>query len=625
MTSASADLPSYLDLAAEALGKESERWTGQDTISLLSAASELLAWVKDDRRYIQRFHLSAWRSVISEFQSSQQGIGHSLKQFLSPLLDDLTRNVGDCLKDPESPNKRLIEGDLERLVEKMQSPESLLACWHDFLRACKRPEFSTSKIARLRDDFWATVTASRHNARELNGLLKGVLRDDTQGIHQAKLLLGEDVSTFPLHIRDRVYRKAGLSFGERERTCRQLIENPPREAEHVVWFAFTSAQINTHVIDAGPVQIFNGPSLRDMDPDHEGFPNEFRDADADYRRIIPEGEDFVLIRVNLGVRAVSDAASVARKQALAVLIAGSQHSSGRGGTWEESGNRIHVMDGQIVSQTFSSPSAPPVTSFQLDPLAHGIDRAAKRIAKHLPIESRILADLLDALDLWDKAKDYDATSSLLVNVRLMESLSSHTPDSDWVEFCNRIFKHHWVWNDFTWKLRSITYDATFGNSRHVRHEDFQVIEDVRRKIFRSEGGFIFSNMGAALDCLPELPALYPDRTLIGYQLRSLVRDYSSCDRLRLEQKALISRWDRAIKRLERVRNSLTHGGPVTENSLASVSGFSQKLAGALIGIALDAALDGKSIVDVMDEMAELGDQWSSRARASATPQDFLLP
>ncbi|MFD8898075.1 hypothetical protein [Streptomyces ardesiacus] len=624
MTSVSADLPSYLDLAAEALGKESERWAGEDTIGLHSAASELLGWVKDDRRFVRRFHLSAWRSVISEFQASQQHVGHSLKQVISPLLDELTKNLKSCLQGPEGQNRGLIEVDLERLIAQLQSSESLLACWQDFLRACKRPEFSIPKIARLRDDFWAVVAASRHNARELNGLLKGVLRDDSQNIYRVKLLLGEDTSMFPARLRERVRKPAGLNFGERERLCRQLIGKPPREAEHVVWFTFTSAQINTHVVQAGPVQLFNGPSLRDMSPDAADFPQEFRATDADYKRIFPEGDNFVLVRVNLGVRAVSDAASLARKQALAVLIAGSQHSSGRGGAWEESGSRIHVMDGRIVSQTFARISTPPVTSFQLDPLAHGIDRAARRIADHLPIESRTLAELLDALDLWDKAKRYDEASSLLVHVRLIESIASHTSDGDWVEFCNRVFKHHWVWDDLIWRLRNVMHDATYGTSMHINDEAFQVIEDMRRKIFRSKEGLLYSDMEAALDCLPQLSHLYPDRALVGYELRSVARDYSSCDRLNLTRKALISRWDRAMARLERVRNSLTHGGPVTDESLRSVSAFSRKLAGALIGCALDAALDGKRIAGVMDEMAERGAGWESRARASVTPQEFFF-
>jgi hypothetical protein len=361
-----------------------------------------------------------------------------------------------------------------------------------------------------------------------------------------------------------------------------------------------------------------------MNPHDADFPQEFRDTNADYERIFPKEEKFVLVRVNLGVRAVSDAVSLARKQALAVLVAGSQHASGRGGAWEESGNRIHVMDGRIVSQTFARSSDLPVTSFQLDPLAHGIDQAARRVADHLPLESETLAELLNALDLWDKANKYDPASSLLVYVRLIESIASYTSDNEWVDFCNRVFKHHWVWNDLIWKLRSVIHDATFGFSSHVSDEAHASIEGMRQRIFENTDGLVYSDMETALDCLLELSGLYPDRELIGYELRSINRDYSSCDRLNVSRKALIGRWNRAMARLERVRNSLTHGGPLTDESLKSVSAFSRKLAGGLIGCALDAALDGKQIAEVMDEMAERGMRWDSSSRASVTPKEFLF-
>jgi hypothetical protein len=624
MTSTSAGVPSHLDLAADCLGRESERWSGEETIGLHSAASELLAWAQDERRYVRRFHYAAWQSAISDFQFGLQNVGHSLQQLISPLLGDIARDLDACLEDPEKPNRNMIIGELQRLIPMLESSESLLACWQDFLRACKRPEYSMPKVAKLRDEFWDTATASRRNARELNSLLKGILRDDSQSVYQAKVLLGEDTSALPMHIRERINKPAGLGYVERESLCGRIIGQGPREAEHVVWLAYTSAQINSPIVQAGPVQLFDGPNFRKMKPQDAAFPREFRDTNADYERIFPKEEKFVLVRVNLGKLAVSDAVSMARKQALAVLVAGSQHSSGRGGAWEESGNRIHVMDGRIVSQTFERTSDLPVTSFQLDPLAHGIDKAARRVGEHLPLKSQPLTELLNSLDLWDRAKRYDPASSVLVHVRLIESIASYTSDDDWVVFCNRVFQHHWVWNDLVWKLRSVIHDATYGFSRHVSDEACSTIEGMRQRIFENADGLVYSDMEAALECLLELSELYPDRELTGYELRSVNRDYSSCDRLNVARKALIGRWNRAMARLERVRNSLTHGGPLTDESLRSVSAFSRKLAGGLIGCALDAALDGEQIAEVMDKMAERGMRWESTARKSVTPKDFLF-
>ncbi|MFC8641619.1 hypothetical protein ACWGNY_10480 [[Kitasatospora] papulosa] len=615
--------PTYLDLAASFLGKENERWSGADTIGLHTATSELLAWVNDERRYVHRFHHSAWQSAIYDLQFCLQSIGHSAKVTIGALHDEVIRDLGSCLSDFEKPKRGALRISLQGLISLLQEPKYLSACWQDFLRACKRPEYSIHKLSKLRDEFWDAVKCSRHNAKELNTLLKGSLEDDCQAIYQAKFLLGAETSGLPVDLRDRVNKLAGLSYGDRESLCQRLVEQDPRKARHVVWIAYTSARINKSIIEAGPVRLFQGPTLRKMTPEDPNFPQEFMDSSDNYKRLFPKSDSFVMVRVDLGERSVSDAAALARKQAFAVVVAGSRHASGRGQAWKESAHQIHVMDGRIVSQTFARVNDAPVSNFQLEPLAHGIEKAAARVAVHLPLHSRSLTELLNALDLWDKAKEYDAASAILVNVRLIEGLASYTSDNEWGNFCNRVFRHHWVWSDLTWKLRNVVHDATHGFSQHLGDEDIKSIERIRERIFRDADGLVYSDMEIALECLPDLYHVYPEKELIGYELRSINRDYSSCDRLKTTRKLLIGRWDRAIARLERVRNSLTHGGPFTDETLESVSAFSRKLAGALIGCALDNALNGMSVAETMDDLAQRGEQWETNALASSTPKSFL--
>src|SRR5262249_48123754 len=141
----------------------------------------------------------------------------------------------------------------------------------------------------------------------------------------------------------------------------------------------TSARINEKKIDSGTIQLFDGAALRDMSLGADGFPEEFKNPTLEYKRAFPKGDQFVMVRVNLGVRSISDAVAMARKRAAAVIIAGVQHARGRRGAWKESGNRIHVMDGRIVSQTLSRGADMPVTSFVLDPLAYGMEKAASQV------------------------------------------------------------------------------------------------------------------------------------------------------------------------------------------------------------------------------------------------------
>lgn len=550
-------------------------------------------------------------------------MGTSLRELTGKTRDDITNGLQECLKDPENPKRDNIQNALQDLLRILRSPQASSACWQDLLRACKRPEYSILKIARLRDEFWDTTKAGEYNRRELNSLLDGILSNRLQEIYQAKVLLGEDVSTLPIRIHDRVRKPGGLDHREREQLCARIVGRSPREAHHIVWLLYTSALLTKEIVDAGPVKLFHGPTLRHMKFDNPIFPVELKSAPSDYERIFPKEEDFVMVRVDLGIRATTDAASLARKQALAVLLAAPQQASGRSGTWNESGSQIHIMDGKIVSQVFSRSGSKPIASFQLEPLAHGVNLAASRVAAHLPLNSSVLRDLLDYLNLWDKAKEYDAASAILANVRLIESLASYTSDADWVHFCNRVFKNHWIWKDLVWNVREVMHTATHG-SRITDARVQSAIDQARARVFHREGGLVYSDEEAALDSLHELSEIYPEKQLTGYSLRSLERDYSSCARLHQSRKLLIGRWDRAMDRLEKTRNALTHGGPVTEEVLDSVSTFSQKLAGGLIGISLDQALDGRDISDTMDDLAKRGNEWEKKSHTASTPKSFLF-
>ncbi|MEU1518142.1 hypothetical protein ABZ490_39380 [Streptomyces sp. NPDC005811] len=617
-------MPTSLDFAAECLGKETERWSGADTLSLYSAASEMLAWVNDERRYVHRFHYAAWSCSIRDLNYCLDNIGTSLRELIRPTRDNITSSIQECLKDSANPKRDNIRKSLQELLEILRSPQASLACWQDFLRACKRPEYSMLKIAKLRDEFWDTAKAGEYNRRELNSLLKGILSNELQSVYQVKVLLGEDVSEFPTRVRDRVRKTATLDNREREQLCARIVGRSPRVAHHVVWLIYTPARLTNAIVDVGPVQLFHGPTLRDMSPDNPIFPAELNSASSDYKHMFPEEEeDFVMVRVDLGTRATTDAASLARKQAMTVILAASQRASGLRGTWNEGGSQIHIMDGRVVSQVFSRSGRMPVTSFQLDPLAHGINLAAPRVAACLSLDSRVLQDLLEYLNLWDKVKEYDAASAILANVRLIESLSSYTSDTDWVQFCNRTFKNRWIRKDLLWKLHEVLHDATYGSSNFVDARAQSIIDRVRERVFWNEDGLLYSDGEAALDCLHELSELYPERQLAGYKLRSLERDYSNCARLNHSRKLLIGRWDRAMERLEKTRNALTHGGPVTEEALVSVSAFSQKLAGGLIGVAIDQSFDGRDISDTMDDLAERGSEWEKNSYIASTPKSFL--
>lgn len=88
--------------------------------------------------------------------------------------------------------------------------------------------------------------------------------------------------------------------------CRRLLLRVPAPAHHVIWLAFADAAAPLTMKEIGPVTVFDGPWLRARLED--GFPRLMQplppelshpDSDVSHRHV-PEGDDVVLARIDLG-------------------------------------------------------------------------------------------------------------------------------------------------------------------------------------------------------------------------------------------------------------------------------------------------------------------------------------
>ncbi|MFE0137224.1 hypothetical protein ACFWY6_37555 [Streptomyces sp. NPDC059037] len=612
-----------VQLLGNCLADHKGRWAGEDTLSMDAAAREMPAWTKDKRRYVRAHHHAAWESAIEDLQQCIKECGTDLANFLSAETTVLITSLQECLSDPDDPKREPLHHQLSDLLEKITETGALLACWQDLVRACGKSDYSMSRITKTRDASWGVAHHSGHNTRELQGILSGVLIDDLNEKYRALTLLGESTAGMPQSIQERINRKAGMSDTDRKALCQRIVSSPPRVANHVVWLIYDSAQINGDVVEIGPVEFHHGPTLRRRF--NEGNTAEISDELTGYRnqKYWPEDSNFVLARVNLGSLATSDAPGAARKQAMAVLLTASLDTGGKGKAWRDTGSHIHTMDGSVVSEKFFRTSATPATSFDLSSLAYGIDNAAGTLSPHLPLVDESLNDLLQALNVWDQAKNLDGTSAILLNVRTIELVSSYDAGLDWFHFCNRRFRANWIRNEMLLNLRRGLYDATLFNES-LTGESRDRVRQMMETVFQGENGSAHCDDKAGLSVLNQVASEYSGNDLVGYRLNSLAKQYSSAHQLSAYRRTLNARWEHALRRIQRARNALTHGGPVTEDISGSVSVFSRKLAGRALGYSLRAMIEGKEISQAMDDAEALGSGWEVDTLSAKSATGFLF-
>jgi len=77
-------------------------------------------------------------------------------------------------------------------------------------------------------------------------------------------------------------------------------------------------------------------------------------------------------------------------------------------------------------------------------------------------------------------------------------------------------------------------------------------------------------------------------------------------------------WLSWVRRLERVRNSIAHGGPFTEQAVLLMQPFSQKIAVWALWESVEGFLDGKTLNESHTDLRNRWDQWRSSAQSATS-------
>jgi hypothetical protein len=125
--------------------------------------------------------------------------------------------------------------------------------------------------------------------------------------------------------------------------------------------------------------------------------------------------------------------------------------------------------------------------------------------------------------------------------------------------------------------------------------------------------------------LREMDNLLARHTYYGRQLVLLHQRLSSIDSLVAWVQALEAEFGHQLRRLRRVRNALTHGGPATSAVVQSVQQFSTPLTRRALDASISAILAGEDVQSAHERAREAHGDWRRNLSLCTTVLPALFP
>lgn len=630
--------PSWLDELRITMLKPNQPWSTDGTLDLLTAASELEAWLYDRRAYDKR-HEQGWVSAISDFQHSARQIGPWLKRSLRPNLRRALDTADSLRADIQSKGVSVLRTHLpSRLLAdsaafaafkaRWSEPTVREAAWRDFRDACRDETTDHDTLAQRRDVFWQLVRTADYDPRRLVHLLAGVLTDIEWQVAEAQLWLGH-ISNEQFALVRPTGTLAGLTEDERLTLCERLITQEPIKAHRIIWLAFDRAGRGTGVHDLGAVAFWEDALVRETlagnGPTWDAIPSELRTAEAHFGPgDLPDSQDVIWVRVDLGTDAFTDPVRLAADQAESVIaLAGFSAGELR---WRLLDGYLDFVDGRLYSRsTFGAPDrlgdmiVPTYTEFMVAEL----DRLAPRLKSHLLITDPTLAEVVQAVRWWQQARSQTPVASLLLDVRVLELIASRL-GTKWENYLEDYLRDMWVRLLILGTLKNTVREALFRGEQLASSEHKHRVDVLRAGIISFVSGGFTTDTQQCLAALPELVAMFPVHTQLGRRLQTLHTNLASVANLNAWCDGLVNEWGRLYQRLQRLRNALAHGGPFQDEGIASTYRFGQGLAANSLSVALEGLLEGKPIETAHAEHVQRERAWLEHRRTATTVPDALF-
>jgi hypothetical protein len=632
-TTDSTEPPTWVDELGQAMARPDERWTDTEVLDMVTAAADMDAWLHDPRPYKGK-HEQGWTSAVADLHEAAALIGPKLDAALgAELTNALAATTGLPGSDP-APALPAAKTALAALCARWADPAVVEEAWCDIADACRDPQTPYETIAARRDVFWQLVRADR-NTRELSRLLAGVLEDNALVVCMARVHLGDIPSPGP-GAWPRPDELAGLAEPDRIGLCRRVLATPATPANHVVWVAFDRASLGGGVSQTvGPITFYDGTWVRETlendGPGQSQLPVELTNLDSPLRLPdLPKGDRIVLARVDLGTGVFADAPRVAAEQAQAVVTIASVQAGDR--YWRPLNGNIHVTDGRVTGWwSFTTPYDRAAVAPDFDRTADELGKLAATLGSRLPVTDPALNEAVDALGWWQDAADQPPLAAIVLDVLVLERVAARVPNGGtWHRYLDSHLTAGWIHSRIINTLRSAVFAAVSGSHSGFyevippsKHAQLAALET---KIFPPiPGGRRAFHADRAVDALPTLATIWPVHDRVGRQVHTLAAHLSSPADLEVWCQALQDRWPRARERLQRIRNALAHGGPLTSATAETVHRLAHQLAGGALSFTLEGLLDGRGSTQAHKDVRVRMTAWRNGVSGAASVHDALFP
>jgi hypothetical protein len=388
----------------------------------------------------------------------------------------------------------------------------------------------------------------------------------------------------------------------------------------VVWLRYALANIGPDVLNVGDwLTFYRQDSLAEQltTGPREALPPELREekrresveslAEVGYDNATDPKDDavpYVLVRVVLGEMEVEKAVELARETAEIMVSLATLHGSDPT-IWLLAEDFVSFRGGREGAASHHAAKAKGVTLEQRSAISRDLmpevfESWAEKLAPNLPLRR---ADLRRAaqLALWlRRARETWEPGRLVLCDRVFEQVAGWAGVIDRRQFLRGYLRPAWALNRIRLEVRNCWAAITPGASifrRSVSDEAWAEIEALPGLEYEAVGEGWSVNLGGVL---PSLDFLI-ERIEQGSPERERFERLRSRSKTGKAMSAwvgeLLEHFDAFEKRTTRIRNSLIHGGPLTEEAARSVLTYVDWIASEALDVAIRGILEGEDLID----------------------------
>lgn len=614
----------------ESLTRPEELWSSDRRIGLETLIDENAGWAADKRQFQSAHHRDSWMSAIDDIVESIDNLGKRVKA-ANPLLQTVIGLFATISQDlnlnkkqaPSFSSRTQLGNALEALKQSLKSSATLGAAFDDLLDCCQDSSARKSTLDQRRDDLWAFAKEASRDCATISRLATLTLSGVTRGINLAREFVGDGAPPIPNDSYGTV--TTDVSNDDLICLCRKLFTTPLIPANHIVWLAFENASIDAFKVSVGAIEFWQSEYIRELLQSHTfitpGLPQELKSegiAFADF----PAGRDCVLVRINLGKVTCGNAPELARAQVNA-LVSLASFRVGRQ-PWAVMRGHVHIVNEWPASfEGFQEKVKDYSPGF--DPIAYELDELRDEVSSHLPVFAPETIRTFQSLEWWFDSKRQTPEAQLLLNVRLLETMASRFGERGWRAYVDKYLMGHWTLLQLRGELNAVTrISGNYGlitdpvTRARIQTWHFRIIESSQ------DGPKVYIRWKEAYRALRDVLQAVPMETSDSRSLRSVSYYFSSASRLRTRHKYYLCQWAAVSARLERLRNSIAHGGPTALASARSVVQFSQLISAWSVALTVEAGLTGQDLSAVHQARLNQVRQQLEKLAKAKTVDDALF-